>query len=119
MYISTATAIALSATLVTASDVFAVFRDSNGNQIGDGTNFDVSDTNCFAAAGAYIVGFSAGFTLPDQVFAGPYCLSAWADGACPGDPQAKQTFENVKPTDYILDGPLANVGSYKWSLEAC
>lgn len=102
-------AFATSSTLVLArplSDVYATFYSDEG-QIAP--NFDISNSGCFAVDSAVMVSFS-------QDANGPYCLSAWADGACPGDATAKQTFESLSGgTHYSMNQDMQIQGSYRWS----
>lgn len=105
---------ALAVSSATASDVYATFSGQNGDIA---PNFDISNTGCFAAEGATMVSFSQ---AGGSTFNGPYCLSAWKDGACPGDATAKQGFSSLHSgTKYMLNDDMSFTGSYKWSPEGC
>lgn len=105
-FITSILALALAASNVMADDVYSTFYAAEG-QIAP--NFDVSNSGCFSIDSPIQVSF-------DQHANGPYCLSAWDQGGCPGAATAKQTFGSLNAgTKYALSQAVASEGSYSWS----
>jgi hypothetical protein len=98
-------ALALAASSVTASDVYATFYSPQG-QINP--NFDIANPGCFSIDSAVKLSVN-------QYARGPYCLSAWTAGGCSGEPFAKETFQYLNTgTQYSLSEDVAEQGSYRW-----
>lgn len=117
----TTKAIALCSVLAStalAADVFSVFLDANGAQIGS-TQFSIGNGGCFAVDRASQLSFSQAGS--EETANGPYCLFGYQQGACPGDGDASQQFQDVdlRGRAYQLDVGLNGAESYRWETNSC
>lgn len=110
-------AIAILLVGASAADVYTIFEDSNGKQIGS-DHYDVGNPACFQVTGATQIVFQqAGSTSNPN---GPYCLTAWSDSGCTSF-VANQQFtgptSDGEPID--LNSDLDNQSYWTWGNAKC